>query len=72
MTPAELRAWRDRRYAGRRRKNASMAFELGMPPQRLARLLSGRTQISRTEELLIAALDKLEELQRVWDATDSR
>ena len=71
MTPAELRAWRDRRYAGRQGKNASMAFELGLPPQRRDRLLSGRTPISRTELLLIAALDELDELRRLSDANDA-
>jgi len=70
MTPAELRAWRDRRYAGRKGKNEAMAFDLGLAPQQLARRLFGHTPISRTEELLIAALGELDELRRVRNAAD--
>jgi len=48
-----------------------MARELGIMQQALSRRLAGRTPVSRTEELLIAALDELDELRRLRDAKDA-
>ena len=63
MTPADLRAWRDRIFCGIRGKNAVAAEALGLTRFQFERRLCGRSLIREPEARLAEAIEMTLKMQ---------